>query len=137
MKSRAIILLFTIATLFVSCNNDDDATNDLSLIGEWNLINVSGGVGGLDIDYDRGWIVWNFNEDMVLIENNSPIDNGPITQASGTYTYTIISANDKNFLVLDGQEKGQIIFENDSFTIDQNEYSTGSGNDGFGIYFER
>lgn len=137
MKNRAIILLFAITVMFVSCGNDDDNSEQLNLLGEWNLINLSGGIAGFDVDYERGWIVWNFSEDTVLIANNSPIDNGPNFYNSGTYSYEIISTNNKKYLKIGGQEVGQIRIANTSFTIDQNEYTTGSGNDGFGIYFER
>ena len=74
MKPKLLILLFFVSSLLlVSCNkSDDDGGDAATLNGIWHLKNVSGGFVGVDVDYDRGEIVWNFNltTGVLSVENN-------------------------------------------------------------------
>ncbi len=44
MKNYMLLLLIGIT--FLSCSNDDDSTNSFSLIGTWDWVESSGGIGG-------------------------------------------------------------------------------------------
>lgn len=46
---------------FTSCNNNQTPITDGTIEGSWHLKNITGGLIGVDIDYSRGKIVWDFN----------------------------------------------------------------------------
>ncbi|WP_299253550.1 hypothetical protein [uncultured Aquimarina sp.] len=45
-----------ISLVFISCSNDVHNPS-VSLQGEWNLVNVTGGFTGIDQDFERGTII--------------------------------------------------------------------------------
>ncbi|RKE98946.1 hypothetical protein [Ichthyenterobacterium magnum] len=62
-----------ILVLFLfSCNNDDAQQNNEPTLNEsWSLVNISGGLVGLDDDYETGIITWTFNTEtsQVVVSN--------------------------------------------------------------------
>ena len=49
--------------LLFSCTSDDDnQKTEATLNGSWHLVNISGGLVGVNDDFDTGLITWIFNE---------------------------------------------------------------------------
>ncbi|WP_298539441.1 hypothetical protein [uncultured Aquimarina sp.] len=129
MKRFCLVLL---SIILLSCSNDDDNSVP-TLQGTWNLVNVSGGITGLDEDIDRGAVVWDFDitSGMVTIVNNSTTTSANTLLVSGTYTYSVSDAADANILAVNEVDYGRLNLENTVFTI------TESAIDGFTFRFER
>ncbi|WP_282030300.1 hypothetical protein [Winogradskyella eximia] len=93
MKTTFYILVLMLSTL--SCNSDDDTeqNSEPTLNGSWSLVNVTGGLAGVDDDFEIGLIIWDFNQDnleLTVTNNNTAnviYDGFP----SGTYDYEIFT----------------------------------------------
>ncbi|WP_298319202.1 hypothetical protein [uncultured Aquimarina sp.] len=124
-----------VLVVFIGCSNDDDTINNgsLGLQGEWNLVNITGGFAGVNQDFEKGTIIWDFNESdtMVTVINNNTITGVYDGFPSGTYTYSIVAPADIDELVVNEINLGTFIATSDSFTVSQ------QFRDGFEIRFER
>lgn len=149
MKIRILtLILISSAVFFTNCNSDDDSTQTETLIGNWNLKNVSGGFSGVDVDYENGIVIWQFVPDTKnLIVTSSVINNEPqrvyLPLQSGNYNYTITESNGKTFIQIEGfgifnnGEYGRYEINNDGeLIIDQGEGSEASANDVFILLFD-
>ena len=135
MKIRIFSFLL-ICGLAFSCSKTETPEDDLK--GAWNLTNLSGGLAGLDCDYQDGDIVWTFDDSDLEVVNNlteNTICNS-VTPASSS-SYSILESNGEEFLLLDGSEIGQIIISTNGFTLNQNKFSDAEGADGFFMMFEK
>ncbi|TMM55932.1 hypothetical protein FEE95_14895 [Maribacter algarum] len=76
MKTK-FLLPFVVVLLFgSSCDDSNDSNDTISedpLAGVWHLKNVSGGIQGIDLDYDQGDVSWNFMMDESTLEVESNI----------------------------------------------------------------
>lgn len=132
--NRIYILLFSI--ILMSCSNDDDNQNQsISINGEWNLVNVKGGFIGMDQDFEKGTIVWDFNDatQMVTVVNNNAIDGIYDGLPSGTYPYAISAPADADELIVSENSLGFLELTSiNSFSVKEQTLV-----DGFEIIFER
>lgn len=130
MKISIYILLLIFAT---NCQDSDTTDHTDILNGEWNLKNISGGIAGINNDFESRLIFWSFNSDnsiLTVTNNNSDtaINDGLET---GTYKYLIQTTNGQSFLFINDNEFGNItVFENE-LLINQNIFTDGNGADGF------
>ena len=89
MKTLKLMLLLLYIPVAFSCNNDDDNNqpSNQEFEGTWKLINVSGGFGGVDHDFEEGIITWTFNSqnETIVVVNNNPAD---VYDGLGTGEYT-------------------------------------------------
>ncbi|PCI11759.1 MAG: hypothetical protein COB73_01340 [Flavobacteriaceae bacterium] len=145
MKIRILTLLLSFS-LFLSCNNNDNSIQNETIIGIWNLKNVSGGFPGVDIDYEN--VLWKFvSETNVLIVESSLINNGPqsvyLPLQSGNYNYSLTELNGKTFIIIEGfrifnnGEYGRYKINDNNLMIDQGEGSEANASDVFILQFER
>ena len=127
------ILFLLLVALFFSCSNDDDGSSFIGLQGKWNLINVSGGFIGADNDFDKGIIVWEFDEisKQVVITNNNTEPGISDGLPTGTYSYSILPLNDVMELVVNEINLGVLEIRDQSFTLNE------LPRDGFVFSFER
>lgn len=126
-----LIILFSI----IGCSKDDDNSptpNSSGLQGDWNLVNVTGGFIGINENFEKGVIVWVFNEDtkIVKITNKNTKDVYDVLP-SGTYTYSILTVNDSKELIIDDKNVGNFKLTTNQFTIDD------QFRDGFRVTFNR
>ncbi|MFL9844390.1 hypothetical protein [Flavobacterium rhizosphaerae] len=112
--------LITSAILLASsCNGDDPSP--VQYTNNWNLINVSGGFGGFDSDFEPGSITWSFNNDnsTITVVNNNTDQTAEDFFDSGNYSFTI--AADENlcpqFLTANEMEIGCIDLSNEGETM--------------------
>lgn len=137
MKMRIVISLFIIS-LLASCQKEQVFNFESNLEGSWDLINISGGFIGANCDLQEGIVVWSFDGSQLEIENNDPSGEAPCSGVLwGTFNYAILEQNGKRFLLIDGNESGSINVEDNEMTINQNEFSTGPGADGFMLILKK
>ena len=133
-KFLTSLILFVIITS-CSINNDDDKPQVVR--SEWHLKNVSGGLAGVNNDFDFKQVIWVFNELQgsltVLNNNTNDVEDG---LDSGTYNYSLLDDGNNTFLIIDDNEFGGLIILNNNLTIDQNLTITGTGADGFIYSFQ-
>ena len=98
MKTPVYVLILILFTF--SCNNDDDAqqNTDPTLEGTWSLVNVYGGLAGVDDDFDMGTITWDFDEDNLELTVTNTNTTAVIYDGfpSGTYDYELFTPTDEN-----------------------------------------
>lgn len=131
------LIIISSVFLFTNCKSDDDSTQTELLNGTWNLKNVSGGLMGLNLDYDQGEVIWIFN----LEQNNLTVENNIITPGmkanyagpdSGIYNVEINQNGEVQTLFINDREIGRIILKDNILKIDD-----GIAADGFITKFER
>lgn len=125
MKKIILIFFFTgISSLFINCNKNDDNTPQHPINGSWNLKNVSGGIVGLDLNYDTNEVVWVFNEKTNTLEvQNNITTTGPKSiyagLATGTYSYEIKIKNKEEELYINNNKQGVLKIANETLSIDE------------------
>lgn len=90
-----------------------------NIIGEWDLLNINGGLAGFDIQFEKGQILWSFDEDRVNITNNASNEVYSGFE-SGEYSYKVTMVENEPFLTIDNENLGRITYlSNDSLVVDQ------------------
>lgn len=112
-------MILLISALCVGCSNDDNKTSILN--GKWDLVNVSGGLLGVDQDFEKGTIVWDFNESdqTVTISNNNELQDVYDGLPSGTYPYNVSAPADADVLIVNEINLGLIDLKMNSFTVEE------------------
>jgi hypothetical protein len=133
---KKLLYIFLGLSLMFGCS-DDESNQTETLNGIWNLKNVSGGLAGINIDYNHGDVKWSFNlENNTLIVENNIITTGPediyAGLESGTYNIEITQSGEIQTLFINNTERGVLILLNDNLKIDDGLYA-----DGFITEFER
>jgi len=130
---KKVTLLLLCFVILISCKEDDT----LSTNNTWNLMNLSGGLAGVNIDYTKGEIIWTFNEQnsTLIVKINTPelligID-------KGTYSYSIENIDGISYLNINNIEMGSFTIFQNQLIIDTNIRSGSSGSDGFLFQFEK
>ncbi|MDC8004472.1 hypothetical protein POV27_10450 [Aureisphaera galaxeae] len=120
MKWKTLVYAMSLALLFVGCQSDDDGitTQNPNIEGDWNLVEVSGGLLGTEDTFDTGLILWNFADRKLEVTNRNTdpeaidlyetgmynfgfdMTSIPLTLTIGDATYTIDTFTD-NELTLD------------------------------------
>jgi hypothetical protein len=133
MKKIVFILL---SVLLLSCSLSNDTTTT-SRDGKWSLINISGGIAGIEINLEKGQITWVFDEanNNLIVEVN--IDDPMIGLSEGVYSFELKTINNEQFLFVNGTEFGALTVSETQLNIDQNITSTGSGADMYAFQFVR
>lgn len=118
--TRSIFLSLALIFSLLSCSNDDD-NSPIGIEGEWNLTNIQGGFLGVDQDFDRGVVVWNFNPatEMVTVSNNYIGTDVSVGPASGTYPYIISAPADAEELIINEISLGVITISGTSFSLNE------------------
>ena len=96
MKNLKLISLLLIIGLFNRCTIDDDYDNNPTLLGAWNLVEVSGTIAGTTDEFPLGAIVWNFDTSEVAVLNTNTNDSLQDGLDSGTYDYILANTPTSN-----------------------------------------
>jgi len=140
-----LLLISLLSITFFSCSDDEEDDNENSVVcnaiselceNEWELVKVSGGLAGIDDDIEKGDIQWEVEGTMLEVETYNACSALYCGPEEGEYDLSIINANGKNYLVIDGQEFGEIMINNNTMIVDQNSNSNASVSDGFILTFE-
>ncbi|MEC3908859.1 hypothetical protein VOI54_17660 [Tamlana sp. 2201CG12-4] len=137
---KYLFIIICLITL-TSCSISDDTPDNEVSITQWSLINVSGGLAGINTDFESGIIVWRFNnlDGTLSVLNNNDDNSLEDGLDSGTYNHLFIEKDEDLFLTIDGIEYGLVTISEDTetFILNQNITSTGSGADLFIYTFEK
>ncbi|MFH4967634.1 hypothetical protein V8G61_05450 [Gaetbulibacter sp. M240] len=140
MKTYKTILLISLI-LFLNCSlGNDTSANDVPKTNTtWHLVQTTGGIEGVNDQFELGTIVWTFydNTGNLIIDNQNTDANKEDFLDSGTYTFSLATIEGQNFITIDGTEYGEITIGAIEFIIDENTKSTGDGADGFIYTFEK
>ena len=137
MTNRILLLIMLLSVSFTGCRNDDDHCEEpqqSSISGTWNLTNVSGGLAGIDDDYESGLITWAFNAETSLVTisnlNTNPVifDGLP----TGTYDYEIDTTNMPHTITIDFLSLEVAVLTDIQLILDE-----GMISDGFQLTFNR
>lgn len=113
-------------------NYSKDTSIENQIQQKWDLINVNGGLAGLNENFPQGAITWDFGRSEVTIVNNNSQQNAIYDGLeTGTYEYAINEVNDFKTLVVDGQDLGGVSISNDELIVDQRAV------DGFQLRFQK
>jgi len=124
---KNLIFLILIITLVCSCGKDSD-THQIE--DNWSVINLSGGIAGFDCDFELTDYEWSFKDGELIRQLNQPSSCITLIEKD-TFNFSILEDTDREFLELDTQVFGEIIFANDTLSINTNSHPNGSGADGF------
>ncbi|GAA3657223.1 hypothetical protein [Flavivirga jejuensis] len=138
-------LLIVLSCFFVltncSLNDDNNNIDDTVVFPTWHLINVTGGLAGIDDSFDLRTIIWTFNitDQVMTVVNNNTDDTKEDGLDSGTYNYSILEEDEDDFLFVEEDEMGVLTLSQSQkfLEIDENFTSEGDGADGFIYTFER
>ena len=136
MKNIPVILCFTL--VFINCKSDDDSQeNSATLQGKWSLVNVSGGLAGVDDNFDTGMIVWSFDQETFTLTVTNTNTETVVYDGlpTGTYDYKVLTTDGvTSSLVIDDYDFSMII---DTLTRTTLLLDDGIVVDGFGVIFMR
>ncbi len=131
-----VVFLFVI----IGCDSDDDVTpvnppsNPSGLIGIWNLVNVTGGFSGINDDFEKGVIVWDFDDTKKRVEvtnNNAANSSTEDLFPTGVYTFSIVTINGNKELIVNERNLGNFEITTNEFIVDE------QFKDGFRYTFRR
>ena len=130
---KKVFLILICGMLLISCSTN----NNLSIEQKFYLVNVSGGFAGVNENFDRGQIIWTFNEQnsTLNIEKNTNESFSGLNE--GIYSYSIENINNHLFLHINENELGGVSTYENGMIVDENIRSTGSGADGFIMTLEK
>jgi len=120
-------ILCCLLLFLISC--EDEEENIDPIIGSWNLIQLTGGLAGIDENYAPGDIVWTFSEDRLFIEGSS------MFIPEGESSYLIAEYGDSLFLNRDYRVESPTQFftyleiNDDEMTLDENSWLYITDND--------
>lgn len=135
MTNKILFILTCFFTL-TNCNVNEDLPEQeaQNYRTEWHLLNVSGGVAGVNDDFEANTIIWIFDQEnnSVNITNNNTDDTKQDGFDTGTYSFSSLESNDSFYMVINGDELGEYTFPNQqTLQIDENYKSDSDGTDGF------
>jgi hypothetical protein len=140
MKNYFLISLVSFFIL-TNCSISDDSNNTPPKVIKiyWNLVNVSGGIVGVDDDFQTGTIIWTFNDETETLNvvNDNTDDTKQDGLATGDYTYSVVNIEENSFLIVDSNELGSLTLNTSQLIINENETSEGSAADGFIYTFSK
>ena len=145
MKSNVLVFFATISFLFISSCSSDDLIQNQSINGTWYLKKYDDSTNGININFVREDVKWNFDENTnkltvefnfseTTLENNETLHVG---LDSGSYDYSLTEKNGIKYLVIGNQEFGSISIETNTLNLNKNVDSNGSGIDLFIWEFEK
>ncbi|WP_203258579.1 hypothetical protein [Hyunsoonleella ulvae] len=149
MKFKFLAPILFLSLIFsCSVDNADPEVDTLEAqsveIFQWHLTNVSGGIAGVDVNFEVDTIVWVFNVDFVgngtlkVLNNNTDtsLEDGLDT---GTYSISIPVYGTQSIIFIDGEEyAGLLTPTEEDLIINQNIKSDGAAaTDGFIYTFKR
>jgi len=98
MKNLRLLLVLLPALIMTGCEEDNATPMNYqqeAAEGEWNLVNVSGSIAGVNQDFAPGTIAWTFNENgTVTVVNNNTNEQAEDFFDTGTYDYSFVANED-------------------------------------------
>ena len=139
---NSFLLLFLFGSL-TACKKENShvtqsAAPKTTINGKWSLVLVQGGIIGANESHFIGEITWKFNTQNATLTVNNTVSNSTIYYLpSGTYPFQQISDPTGEYLVINRNELGQMVFSGNQLVINENRKSTGEGACGFYLTLQR
>lgn len=142
MKNLQIFLFAFLIILSASCNQEEKNDSNNQILGLWHLESYGGGFIGLNCTYERGEVIWNFNDQDQLEQTSNPVNMKPecgnnSEPNSTSALYKIQEHNRREYLFIKGIELGELKVDENTFSINGNNTLQGDGADGFGWIFKK
>ncbi len=147
MKVKFLVPIIALFLLFNCSVNDDNNTDQQEpqeiQIYQWHLTNVSGGIEGVDLDFEMDTVIWVFTVDFVgsgtlQVQNNNTDTTLEDGLETGIFSVSIPVYDSQSILFIDGDEFGGVLTPTEEdLVINQNITSNGAGSDGFIYTFKR
>lgn len=109
---KRIILGVGLMLAMIGCSSDvEDEILNSSIDTTWSLKKISGGLAGVNLNYDSGEVYWIFNSanNTLTIENNL-VSNGPKMShggpVSGVYSFVLNSTD--SVLYIQNMKRGRV-----------------------------
>lgn len=133
---KKFLLLFVFAAM-LACDSEGEGGDLSQGVGPWNLINIKGGIDGIDTDIDRDQITWSFNDLSLTLFVVNNIGGIPTGVDAGEHDFSIEESGNELFLYIDGEEYGALTIGTNSLTVDQTVTSNGTSADEYTLRFVR
>lgn len=124
-----ILKFITLLSLIILCSCGKDSSSH-AIEEQWDVLNISGGIAGFNCDFPAGDYLWTFSEDQLIRHLITPSNCITLTEKD-TFDYSILEDTGREFLELNEQVYGELVFSSDSLFIDTNSRPNGSAADGF------
>ncbi|MBJ6367341.1 hypothetical protein [Snuella sedimenti] len=138
---RTFLIALSCVFLLTSCSvNTNDENNNQVVRYLWHIVNVTGGISGVDEQFSLDTIVWVFDElnGKLSVTNSNDDPEKEDGLDTGVYDFSIETIGGNTYLVVDDIEIGGITFPSlEEMILNENETSTGQGADGFIYSFQR
>ena len=120
---KKILILLVLSSLFLSCNNDDDAAPvaDATLNGSWNMETYVAFMDVLPV-LEQGDVTWTFSQYSVTVVNNVH-ETYPYMPASGTYDLSL----ENGILSIEGTGSYHYEIEGNQLTMEHVEAEVDAG----------
>lgn len=134
MKSYMSILFLLLITYNCDLSDDSQQNTNPTLHGTWSLVNVSGGLAGVDDDFESGIITWDFKTETseIIVTNSNTSEVIHSGYPSGTYSYEVISTENDITVAIENTSLKLEILTNFQLILDE-----GLASDGFQYTFNR
>ena len=122
---KKIIVIITLFFAVVSCTTANEPVEIKSLVvensisGKWHLQNLSGGIAGVNLNFNPNDFVLEFNEINRTVTVTNSLQNNVTTLNSGTYSYLLQNNLGTNFLIVNGTNIGRLTL-NTNLLLDDN-----------------
>lgn len=135
----ALSFLFILSNCSLNDNDNDTNDNFEQFTLTWHLISTTGGIAGINDQFNLDTVVWIFDEptETLTIENNNTDDTKQDLLDSGTYQFSFVTEGEDSYIFVNGNELGEFTISQTNFIIDENNTSEGQLTDGFIYTFER
>lgn len=99
---KITILFIALMTFVISCQNEPFASEKADILGVWHLVNMKPVLGEGVCNFDKGLIVWTFDESIMSIEDNSTdLNNSCFQYPNWSDQYDINAITGRKNLYLD------------------------------------
>ncbi|SDG71733.1 hypothetical protein [Winogradskyella thalassocola] len=133
---KTIFNILTLMLLILSCNSDDDAQQNPAptLNATWSLVNVTGGLAGVNDDFESGTITWHFNNEPseITVTNNDTSNAIHSGYPSGIYSYEVVTTSNDTTVVIENTDLRVISLTTNQLILDE-----GMVSDGFQYTFSK
>lgn len=133
---RLLLILSILACFSIfSCTSNKDFNEDFQ--DSWSLTNVSGGIAGLNCDYELDVIVWSISQALIEVTNNSTPNGLCDNTFPESASYNILENGGDHYLNYNDSPYGLINIEGDNMTINGTFNPDGEVSDAFTYQFSR
>jgi hypothetical protein len=90
MKNLALCLGLALSFITSSCSNDNSYSNgELQMNSSWVLKNTSGGIAGINDNFNNGDVIWDFNRTNQTLKVTKKVNTTGSGIPAGTYSYSL------------------------------------------------